>query len=110
MDLTTRAWQQYAVIGKRLKDRMRAGLTVPRQDWQHLITAYDLAKHLDEYGQADVPLEIWVLHGAEDEACLQWDGTFWEQGTGPVPGDAANMNDTHINCRCTRDPYDGPGF
>ena len=52
-------------------------------------------------GLFDEPrLEQWNIHGAEDEACLQYDGTVWEEGTGPVP-----VDDTHPNCRCTRDPF-----
>jgi len=51
----------------------------------------------------DIEFEVWNLHGAEDFACTQWDGTIWEVGTGPIPGTQSQMNDTHINCRCTRD-------
>lgn len=45
-----------------------------------------------------ITLEVWTLHGAVDDLCTQYEGTIWEQGTGPMP-----VADTHPNCKCTRD-------
>ena len=48
----------------------------------------------------DVPKERWIIHGAQDELCLRYDGTVWEVNTGPIP-----ETDTHPNCKCERIAY-----
>ena len=57
----------------------------------------------DGHDGTDAPsivLEVWTLHGAVDELCTQYEGTIWERGTGPQP-----VQDTHPNCKCTRDVH-----
>ena len=54
---------------------------------------------IDPFGP--VELEQWNIHGAQDELCLQYDGTVWPRFEGPMPED-----DTHPNCVCTRDRFE----
>ena len=44
---------------------------------------------------------MWVAHGAKDWYCLRFEGMVWSRENAPIPGDTINMNDTHINCKCT---------
>ena len=59
-------------------------------------------KYLDPKTHIDaIILEVWVLHGAEDTLCTQYEGAVYEKGDGPQPED-----DTHPNCHCERVEFD----
>lgn len=53
--------------------------------------------------RGDVTIEQFNHHEdcCDEEVCLQYDGTVWEQGIGPMP-----VLDTHEGCTCTRDVFE----
>ena len=48
----------------------------------------------------DERLEIWILHGAQDYLCTQYENTIHPINEGPIP-----EVDTHPNCKCERVPF-----
>lgn len=46
---------------------------------------------------------MWVIHGAEDDLCVDLEGQIWELDD---PTMKQPVDDTHPNCVCTLDDID----
>ena len=98
--LAVAAASSVAVIARRLEEVRTTKLRIDQAVTQMEDAA---AMHQDAFPPssdfpAEYPMEIWTIHGAQDDICLSLDGILFEPGHGAFPEE-----DSHPNCVCTRE-------
>ena len=121
IDIPLALLSQYHTMHARAMTDFTVGITPSPRTWQLLdstlhfmndLQLTELAKKLSPSAarkirntgrlKKNVRVYQWVAGGdASDYLCSRYVNTIWSAAyTMPVPGDATNMNDSHINCQC----------